>query len=117
MGNTFCVFVGCIDQASVGVVEKWGRFDKLAQPGLNFFNPLAGEWLAGVMSTRISSLDVRIETKTKVICISCSWVVNFPFYFLLFRSFILIRKFVSVLLVCCICMIDWLEVCFGLEGL
>ncbi|KAJ0100026.1 hypothetical protein Patl1_19950 [Pistacia atlantica] len=65
MGNTFCGVIGCIDQASIGVVEKWGRFDKLAQPGLNLFNPFAGEWLAGVMSTRISSLDVRIETKTK----------------------------------------------------
>ncbi|KAJ0042341.1 hypothetical protein Pint_17276 [Pistacia integerrima] len=65
MGNTFCIVVGCIDQASIGVVEKWGRFDKLAQPGFNLFNPFAGEWLAGVMSTRISSLDVRIETKTK----------------------------------------------------
>ncbi|XP_031253038.1 protein PPLZ12-like [Pistacia vera] len=65
MGNTFCGVIGCIDQASIGVVEKWGRFDKLAQPGFNLFNPFAGEWLAGVMSTRISSLDVRIETKTK----------------------------------------------------
>ncbi|KAF8379311.1 hypothetical protein HHK36_028744 [Tetracentron sinense] len=65
MGNSFCIFCGCIDQASIGVVEKWGRFDKLAVPGFHFFNPCAGEWLAGVLSTRISSLDVRIETKTK----------------------------------------------------
>ncbi|KAK9143707.1 hypothetical protein Syun_013107 [Stephania yunnanensis] len=66
MGNTMCCGVlGCIDQASVGVVEKWGRFDRLASPGFHLFNPLAGEWLAGLLSTRISSLDVRIETKTK----------------------------------------------------
>ncbi|CAI9092084.1 OLC1v1027232C1 [Oldenlandia corymbosa var. corymbosa] len=65
MVNFFCVFCGCVDQASVGVVEKWGRFLKLAQPGLHFFNPLAGEWLAGILSTRINSLDVKIETKTK----------------------------------------------------
>ncbi|KAK9292991.1 hypothetical protein L1049_020973 [Liquidambar formosana] len=65
MGNTFCVFCGCIDQASIGVVEKWGRFDKLAQPGLHFFNPFAGECVTGILSLRISSLDVRIETKTK----------------------------------------------------
>lgn len=69
MGNTFCG-VACIDQASIGVVEKWGRFYKLASPGFHFFNPLAGEWLAGVLSTRISSLDVRIETKTKVFLLS-----------------------------------------------
>lgn len=66
MGNVFCLFCGCIGQSNVGVVEKWGRFEKLAQPGLNFFNPFAGEFIAGVLSTRINSLDVKIETKTKV---------------------------------------------------
>ncbi|XP_021725328.1 hypersensitive-induced response protein 4 [Chenopodium quinoa] len=65
MGNTVCLFGGCIDQASVGVIEKWGRFEKLAEPGLHFFNPFAGQMLAGVLSTRINSLDVKIETKTK----------------------------------------------------
>ncbi|XP_043715543.1 hypersensitive-induced response protein 4 [Telopea speciosissima] len=65
MGNTFCGLCTCIDQASIGVVERWGRFEKLAEPGFHFFNPLAGQWLAGVLSTRINSLDVRIETKTK----------------------------------------------------
>lgn len=65
MGNANCVFLGCIDQASVGVVERWGKFYRLAQPGLQFFNPFAGECLAGILSTRINSLDVTIETKTK----------------------------------------------------
>ncbi|XP_010536526.1 PREDICTED: hypersensitive-induced response protein 4 [Tarenaya hassleriana] len=65
MGNTFCVFGGCVDQASVGVVERWGRFERLAEPGFHCFNPFAGQWLAGVLSTRINSLDVKIETKTK----------------------------------------------------
>ncbi|CAL9243125.1 unnamed protein product [Arabidopsis halleri] len=65
MGNTFCILGGCIDQASVGVVERWGRFEHIAEPGCHFFNPLAGQWLAGVLSTRINSLDVKIETKTK----------------------------------------------------
>ncbi|XP_010443453.1 PREDICTED: hypersensitive-induced response protein 4 [Camelina sativa] len=65
MGNTYCLLGGCIDQASVGVVERWGRFEHIAEPGCHFFNPLAGQWLAGVLSTRINSLDVKIETKTK----------------------------------------------------
>ncbi|CAA2987909.1 hypersensitive-induced response 4 [Olea europaea subsp. europaea] len=65
MGNSSCVLCGCVDQASVGVVEKWGRFQRLAEPGLHFFNPLAGECLSGILSTRINSLDVKIETKTK----------------------------------------------------
>ncbi|KAF7148313.1 hypothetical protein RHSIM_Rhsim03G0259800 [Rhododendron simsii] len=65
MGNVFCVVCGCVDQASVGVVERWGRFEKIAEPGFHCFNPLAGQFHAGILSTRISSLDVRIETKTK----------------------------------------------------
>ncbi|KAI3411262.1 PHB domain-containing protein, partial [Psidium guajava] len=65
MGNTWFGVCACVDQASIGVVERWGRFEKLAQPGLHFFNPLGGEALAGVLSTRIQSLEVRIETKTK----------------------------------------------------
>ncbi|KAH9614174.1 hypothetical protein KSS87_016074 [Heliosperma pusillum] len=65
MGNTWCGLCGCIDQASVGVIEKWGRFERLAEPGLHFFNPLAGQFLVASLSTRISSLDVKIETKTK----------------------------------------------------
>ncbi|XP_072993882.1 hypersensitive-induced response protein 4 [Typha latifolia] len=65
MVSAYFIFCGCIDQASVGVVEQWGRFFRLASPGLHFFNPFAGECLAGVLSTRVSSLDVRVETKTK----------------------------------------------------
>ncbi|XP_030463362.1 hypersensitive-induced response protein 4 [Syzygium oleosum] len=65
MGNTWCGLCSCVDQAGVGVVERWGRFEKLAPPGLHFFNPFCGEALAGVLSTRIQSLEVRIETKTK----------------------------------------------------
>lgn len=65
LGNRFCFFWGCIDHASIGVVESWGRFQRLAAPGFHFFNPFAGECLAGVMSTRLLSLEVRVETKTK----------------------------------------------------
>lgn len=76
MGNTYCILGGCIDQASVGVVERWGRFEHIAEPGCHFFNPLAGQWLAGVLSTRINSLDVKIETKTKV----CDHLFNFDLW-------------------------------------
>ncbi|XP_062233668.1 hypersensitive-induced response protein 4-like [Phragmites australis] len=65
MVNAFFVFCGCVDQASVGVVEKWGRFLRLAEPGLHYFNPFAGECVAGTLTTRVQSLDVSVETKTK----------------------------------------------------
>jgi regulator of protease activity HflC (stomatin/prohibitin superfamily) len=66
MVSAFFLLCGCVDQASVAVVEKWGRFLRLAEPGLHFFNPFAGEFVAGTLSTRVQSLDVRVETKTKV---------------------------------------------------
>ena len=56
----------CIDQATVGVVEKWGKFSHLAQPGFNCFNPLQGYWMAGALNLRVQQLDVRCDTKTKV---------------------------------------------------
>ncbi|KAG6753423.1 hypothetical protein POTOM_043491 [Populus tomentosa] len=65
MGNSSFFLCGCVDQASVGVIERWGRFERLAQPGFHFFNCFVGQCLAGVLSTRIHSLDVRCETKTK----------------------------------------------------
>lgn len=90
MGNTYCILGGCIDQASVGVIEKWGRFEKLAEPGLHCFNPLAGQFLAGILSTRINSLDVKIETKTKVNlihscdseCFLCGYLILVDFKFI-----------------------------------
>ncbi|GLJ22457.1 hypothetical protein SUGI_0422740 [Cryptomeria japonica] len=63
MGSFLCW--RCIGQSTVGIIEKWGRFLKLAEPGLHFVNPCVGEWIAGTLSTRLQSLDVRVETKTK----------------------------------------------------
>jgi regulator of protease activity HflC (stomatin/prohibitin superfamily) len=63
MGGFGCLV--CVAQSTVGVVEKWGKFSGLAQPGLHCLNPLAGEWLAGRLSLRVQSLDVRCDTKTK----------------------------------------------------
>lgn len=57
--------IACIDQSSVGVVERWGKFSHIAQPGFHFFNILQGEWLAGLLSLRVRQLDVRCDTKTK----------------------------------------------------
>ncbi|KAG0576233.1 hypothetical protein M758_5G059400 [Ceratodon purpureus] len=55
----------CVAQSTIGVVEKWGKFSGIAQPGLHCLNPFAGEWLAGRLSLRVQSLDVRCDTKTK----------------------------------------------------
>jgi len=47
----------------VGLVELWGKFDRLAQPGLGFILcPM--EQLVGRLSFRVQQIDVRVETKT-----------------------------------------------------
>lgn len=57
--------LACIAQSNVGIVEKWGRFNRIAQPGFHLFNICGGEWLSGILSLRVQQLDVRCETKTK----------------------------------------------------
>jgi len=49
----------------VYVVERCGKFDRLAFPGFLCI-PIPGVWnIRGKMSTRIRQLDVSVETKTK----------------------------------------------------
>jgi hypothetical protein len=43
-------FFACVEQSMVGMVEKWGRFSHVAQPGLHCLNPCLGEWMARRLS-------------------------------------------------------------------
>ncbi|KAI4297659.1 hypothetical protein L6164_037541 [Bauhinia variegata] len=45
-----------VTQSNVRVIERWGWFKKLAQPGFHFFNPFASECLASILTTRVCSL-------------------------------------------------------------
>lgn len=52
-----------ISTAEVGVIENWGRFSRLAQPGLGVIIwPM--DSLVGKLSFRVQQLNVRVETKT-----------------------------------------------------
>ena len=53
-----------IDQQTVGIVELFGKYNRVANAGLNFKIPVI-EAVRGVISLRIQQLDVVIETKTK----------------------------------------------------
>lgn len=53
-----------VEQQSVHIVERLGRFVRIAHPGLNIKIPFV-EWVSGQLSLRISQLDVEVETKTK----------------------------------------------------
>ena len=52
-----------IDQQTVGIVERFGKFIKIAKPGLNLKFPLVDK-VAGKITLRVQQLDVKAETKT-----------------------------------------------------
>lgn len=53
-----------VNQQTVAIIERFGKFNRSATAGLNFKIPFI-EWLKGTLSLRIQQLDVIIETKTK----------------------------------------------------
>lgn len=53
-----------VDQQTVAIIERFGRFNRLGNAGLNIKIPFV-EWVRGVLSLRIQQLDVLIETKTR----------------------------------------------------
>ena len=53
-----------VDQQSVAIIERFGKFLRTAQPGLNLRIPLIDQ-IKGRVSLRVLKLDVKVETKTK----------------------------------------------------
>src|SRR5262245_27952012 len=53
-----------VEQQSVAVIQRFGRFARLAPPGLNIKLPLMEEVVARV-NLRVQLLPVVVETKTK----------------------------------------------------
>jgi len=53
-----------IEQAHAGVVQRLGKFLRIAQPGLNFKMPYLDVVVANI-SLQVQQLDVKVETKTK----------------------------------------------------
>jgi len=53
-----------VHQQSVAVVERFGKFNRVARPGLNLKLP-GIERVAGRPNLRVQQLDVNVETKTK----------------------------------------------------
>ena len=63
MGDNGCCCVVCISTSEVGVVERFGQYEKLAGAGCNcVLCPI--EQVVGKVSLRVQSLDVKCETKT-----------------------------------------------------
>ena len=60
-----CFFPLCftVSTSEVGVIERWGKYDRLAKAGFHVIcSPM--DQLAGKLSLRIQELNVRVETKT-----------------------------------------------------
>lgn len=53
-----------VKQQTAAIVERFGRFKRIAKAGLNFKIPIIDK-VAGRISLRVQQLDVRVETKTK----------------------------------------------------
>jgi regulator of protease activity HflC (stomatin/prohibitin superfamily) len=52
-----------VEQQFAYIVERFGRFVRIAQPGLNFKIPFI-ESISGRVNMRVMQLDVEVETKT-----------------------------------------------------
>lgn len=53
-----------VTQQTAAIVERFGKFTRIASAGLNIKIPLVDR-VAGRISLRVRQLDVRVETKTK----------------------------------------------------
>lgn len=53
-----------IEQAHAGVVQRLGKFLRVAPPGLNFKTPFI-DTVVATLTLQVQQLDVKVETKTK----------------------------------------------------
>lgn len=53
-----------VEQQSMAIIEQFGKFVRVARPGLNLKMPLV-ETIAGRLNLRIQQLNVKVETKTE----------------------------------------------------
>ncbi|MBE0611492.1 MAG: SPFH domain-containing protein, partial [Dehalococcoidia bacterium] len=52
-----------VEQQTAAVVERFGKFQRVARSGLNFKVPIIDR-VAGRINLRVQQLDVNVETKT-----------------------------------------------------
>ncbi|KAK7837882.1 hypersensitive-induced response protein 1 [Quercus suber] len=66
MGNLLCCVQ--VDQSTVAIKEKFGKFEEVLEPGCHFLPWCLGSQLSGHLTLRLQQLDVRCETRTKSKC-------------------------------------------------
>lgn len=53
-----------VEQQTRAIIERFGKFDKIASPGLNFKVPLIDR-IAGRVTLRVRELEIKVESKTR----------------------------------------------------
>ena len=53
-----------VKQQTAAVIQRFGKFSRISNPGLNFLIPFV-EQIAGTVNLRVNQLDVKVETKTE----------------------------------------------------
>jgi regulator of protease activity HflC (stomatin/prohibitin superfamily) len=53
-----------VEQQSAAIVQRFGKFVRVAKPGLNLKVPMMDQ-IAGRLNLRVQQLDVKVETKTE----------------------------------------------------
>jgi regulator of protease activity HflC (stomatin/prohibitin superfamily) len=53
-----------VDQQTTAIVQRFGKFERIAPPGLHFKVPFIDQ-IAGRVNLRVRQLDVKVETKTE----------------------------------------------------
>jgi regulator of protease activity HflC (stomatin/prohibitin superfamily) len=53
-----------VNQQEAAIIERLGKYKRVAQAGLNFKIPFI-DWISGKVSLKVQQLDVKIDTKTK----------------------------------------------------
>ena len=65
IGRLFC-FVQ-VNQSTVGIKERFGRFEDVLDPGCHCVPWIIGSRVSGKLTLRLRQMDVRCETKTEVL--------------------------------------------------
>jgi len=63
MGQTLCCVQ--VDQSTVAIKEKFGKFEDVLEPGCHCVPWIFGSKISGHLSLRLQQLDVKCETKSK----------------------------------------------------
>ena len=78
-------FFFVVQQQTAALVQRFGKFARIAEPGLHMKVPLV-EKVAGTVNLRVQQLDVKVETKTlDNVFVQC--VVSVQYYVLPQRVF------------------------------